>query len=368
MSQATTAGVGRFLENAVIDQQRRGWEVSLASPPEERLIERCREVGATHLRWHAVRSPLSGLMSEGRSLARIITDVDPDVVLLHSSKAGLVGRLVLRGSRPTIFRPAAWSFLEGSRPVKTAALAWERWAARWTTTVLCVSEGERRRGESAGVRVRAGMIPNAVDHELFHPASSEERDAIRSARGMGRDPAVVCVGRLAVQKGQDILLSAWPLILEQAPTARLFLVGDGPDRPTLEQRGVPRVEFVGQQENIREWMVAADVIAQPSRWEGASFVTLEAMACGRSVVVSDVDGAQEVLGSVGGASDAGAVVPIGDVRQLAAAIADRLAEPRLAEMEGARALDRSRSFDLRSWGDAVADLIITVAQSRSSTA
>ena len=340
----------------------------MASPPEERVIERCGEVRARHLLWHAVRSPLSGLVTEGRSLARIITEVDPEVVVLHSSKAGLVGRLVLRGSRPTIFCPHAWSFLDGSRLVKLPALAWERWAARWTATVLCVSESERRRGESAGVRARVRVIPNAVDLALFHPASPHERDVIRSAKGMGGDPVAVCVGRLTVQKGQDVLLSAWPLVLDRAPTARLFLVGDGPDRAALEQRGVPRVEFVGEQENIRAWMVAADVIAQPSRWEGASFVTLEAMACGRSVVASDVDGAQEVLGSLGEERDTGAVVPIGDVQKLAGAIADRLAEPRLAEMEGARALDRSRSFDLASWGDAVADLIVAVAGRGSSAA
>ena len=71
--------------------------------------------------------------------------------MLHSAKAGLAGRLALRGRRRTVYVPHAWSFEAVQGAVGRASTVWEAAASRWTDMVVCVSEDERRRGREAGV-------------------------------------------------------------------------------------------------------------------------------------------------------------------------------------------------------------------------
>ena len=352
VAQATTEGVGRFVVQAAADQAQRGWEVAVASPPEPRLVEECRAAGVLHRPWSATRSPVVR-WRELRGLRRVVREVDPTVVVLHASKAGLVGRLVLRGRRPTVFCPHAWSFLDGRRAVRTAALGWERWAARWTTNVLCVSPAEAARGVAARIDATIRTVPNCVDRDRFRPASEPERVELRARLGLGDAPVAVCVGRLSRQKGQDVLLAAWPEVLRQVPDAQLVLVGDGPARGALEARRPPRVTFAGLTEDVRGWLAAADVAVQPSRWEGASFATLEALACGCSLVLTAVDGALDALGDAG----CGTVVPVDDPGPLAAALVARLGDLRRAGLEGEQARIRSAAFDEAGWGDRLAEVL-----------
>ena len=115
------------------------------------------------------------------------------------------------------------------------------------------------------------------------------------------------------------------------PEAQLVLVGDGPDRRALERLAdeLPGVTFAGARTDVPLWMAAADVVVVPSRWEGMALVPLEAMACARSVVATDVNG---VVDSV--PPGAGAVVPLDDPEALSEALAHRLVDPELADEEG----------------------------------
>jgi glycosyltransferase involved in cell wall biosynthesis len=361
-AQATTEGVGRFLDNATRDQAGRGWRVTVATPPSDRIASVCAETRTRHVEWRARRDLGVDVLAETRALRRIVHDAQPDVLVLHSSKAGLAGRLALRGSVPTIFRPAAWSFLHTGPRSRRAALAWERVAARyWTDVVLCVSAAERARGEIARVRGRYRVVRNAVDVERFSPASSEERAAVR--RRLGFDgPVAVCVGRLARQKGQDRAVAAWPAVRARAEGARLVLVGDGPDRSALARSAaeVNGVQLVGSRADVRDWFVGADVVVAPSRWEGCSFAVLEALACGRSVVATDVEGMREAIIDPP-RPPAGAVVPELDADAFATAVGDRLADPEMAAMEGTAARARAVSWDLSRWGDAFAAVVYETA-------
>ena len=177
--------------------------------------------------------------------------MQPDVLHLHSSKAGLAGRLAARGRLPTVFQPRGWSFEAVTGPKRAAAVAWERFGARWAAAVVCVSEGERERGEGEGIHARWHVIANGVDLNVHEPADAADRAQSRQRLELGEGPLVVCVGRLTRQKGQDILLDAWPEILRRVPDARLALVGDGPMREALVQRAMPSVIFAGNRSRRR---------------------------------------------------------------------------------------------------------------------
>jgi glycosyltransferase involved in cell wall biosynthesis len=328
VAQPTTEGVARCVADLAAYQQRLGWRVSVASPPEGDLPRWVVETGARHLSWRAVRSPGLSVPRETLHLRRLIGADRPEIIHLHSAKAGLAGRLALRGRLPTIYQPHAWSFLAAQGLVRRGALRWERWAARWTDALVCVSRSEREGGITAGVQAPWQIVPNGVDLERFAPLDRSE--ARRRVGVPSHGPLVVCVGRLDRQKGQDVLLEAWASVSLRRPEATLALVGTGPEEAALRASAPRGVLFPGASTDVPGWLAAADLVVLPSRWEGMSLSMLEAMAAGRSLVMSDVPGAAEALSQGGGA-----LVAPESPEDLFSAILQRLLDPELREEEGA---------------------------------
>ncbi|MEU9407978.1 glycosyltransferase [Streptomyces sp. NPDC048281] len=378
LAQPVEGGVARVVLDLAKAQLTAGLRVTVACPGGE-LAERARDLGAEVHGWHADRSPGAGLPDEVRRLGRLLDEVRPALVHAHSAKAGLAGRLAVRGRVPTLFQPHAWSFEAVGGATGALALRWERWGARWAHRVLCVSEAERATGVHAGIRARYTVVPNGIDTEHFTPgtpgtpgtAGSPAAPGALASPGSpagpgeraGRAPLVVCVGRLCRQKGQDVLLRAWPEVLRRVPDARLALVGDGPDREALGRLAAAAtppasvaapVEFVGPVADVRPWYRAADLVVLPSRWEGMALAPLEALACGRPVLVTDVDGARESLPP---GQAAHCLVPPGRPGALAGAVAALLLDPVLRASLG----DRGRrhvlsTHDVRRTAEAVAEL------------
>lgn len=326
VAQPIEAGVPNVVRALAADQVGRGWEVHVACPSASLLSE----VADLHTHvWDAVRSPGLSTIKESRVLGRIVERVGPDVVHLHSAKAGLCGRLAVRSRMPTIFQPHAWSFEAVTGLRRLLALRWERRAAVWADVILCVSEAEKSMGERAGIRGPYEVVPNGI--ELGRWPEPRDEDRLGARRDLSLDleaPLVVCVGRLSFQKGQDLLLDAWPEIQSAHPRARLVFVGDGPDSDSLRAKAPSNVVFAGSRKDVRMWYLAADLVVLPSRWEGMSLAMLEAMACSRSIVIGDVAGAREVV-----RGDAGAVVRSRPA-EIAESVVKRLGDRDLVAREG----------------------------------
>lgn len=290
VTQASGGGVPRHIHALAAWQAANEVEVGVAGAEDFEHL-----AGIRYYPWKATRSPVVW-PGEVTRLRAILRDFEPEVVHLHSSKAGLVGRLVIRGSLPTILTPHGWSFLMAG-PTAPAAKAWERFATRWTTQLIAVSDDERDEVRGFSWPATPVVVPNGVDSGTWKEVSVGAREAAREELGIKPDvPLVVCVGRLVTQKGQLDLVRNWALVQKQNPDAALVLVGDGPMRPQLEAEAGDHVELVGQSDRIATWYAAADVIVQPSHCEGMSYVTLESMAAGQPLVVFDVGGMRQVLG------------------------------------------------------------------------
>ncbi|MFL4904220.1 glycosyltransferase [Streptomyces sp. MMS24-I2-30] len=405
LAQPADGGVARVVLDLTRAQLAAGLRVTVGCPGGE-LAAGARELGADVRHWRATRSPGPGLAGEVHRLDRLVTRVRPDLVHAHSAKAGLAGRLAVRGRIPTVFQPHAWSFEAVDGVTATLALKWERWGARWATRVLCVSEAERATGARAGIRAHWSVIPNGVDPLRFSPRppgtaaappATARQTAATTAPALepesphphrpptaGRapdtpaadtpapdtpgsvlatppapaaDPAaplVVCVGRLCPQKGQDVLLRAWDHVVRQVPGARLALVGDGPDRERLRAGAPPSVTFAGAVADAAPWYRAADLVVLPSRWEGMALAPLEAMACGRPVLLTDVDGARECLPP---GLAAHCLVPPRNPAALAGAVAALLLDPALRTALGPRGRRHVlTTHDVRHTTEAVTDL------------
>lgn len=171
---------------------------------------------------------------------------------------------------------------------------------RCSGRIVAVSHALADRVASLGIDAsRIRVQHNGVDGERFAPRSAR---AARLTLGLDSDQEfVVCVGNLAPEKGQDVLIRALARIsAERRPHA--YLVGDGTTRGSLEQLahnlGVgASVHFTGRRphDEIPLWINAARALCLPSRREGCPNVVLEALASGRPVVATSVGGVPEIL-------------------------------------------------------------------------
>jgi exopolysaccharide biosynthesis polyprenyl glycosylphosphotransferase len=346
VSKPTTEGVANVLLGYVHDQLARGWRVAVACPEDGWLAAEAAAAGAEVHPWEATRDPGPGLLGETRRLRRIIAAVRPDVLHLHSAKAGLAGRLAVRGRVRTVYQPHGWSFLAARGAVAAAARRWEQAGARWTDLLVCVSDAELVEANEVSVRGRAIVVPNGLDSDAF--PFGWDPSAARQQLGLPDVPTAVCLGRLAHQKGQDRLLAVWPDVRASVPDAQLLLVGDGPERESLEAVAPEGVTFLGNQSDPAQWLAAADVVVVPSRWEGMALAPLEALATGRSVVGFDVIGLRESL-----PAESAGLVPDDQLDVLAHAVAQRLADPALARAEGDRGREHVRRWHDASWAAAL---------------
>ncbi|MFE3016333.1 glycosyltransferase [Streptomyces sp. NPDC059256] len=378
--QPVEGGVARVVIDLVKAQTEEGLRAVVACPSGGELASAVESMGVPVHRWQAGRAPGPRLAREVFTAARLIRGLAPDLVHAHSAKAGLVARLAVRGRIPTVFQPHAWSFDAVGPTGARLALAWERHGARWSTRTLCVSESERRAGQAAGIDTRWTVIHNGIDLKRFntdhldnpdhpdrpyHPDRADLSDAGEGKRQLGlkpRDlsgipadaPLVLCVGRLCRQKGQDVLLAAWPRITAAVPSAHLVLLGDGPERERLTRTAPPHVTFAGASPDVRPWLHTADLMVLPSRWEGMALAPLEAMACGLPVVVTDVSGARESLPP---GQETHGLVPPDDPRALADAVIALLRDPVLRTALGRQAHGHTRTTrDFRATAAAVSGL------------
>lgn len=316
--------------------------------------------GTTVLAWEATREPGPSVVREVQGLRLLMRTLQPDLIHLHSSKAGLIGRLAAVGQGvPVLFQPHGWSFDAVTGSLRLASMQWERLGGRMCERIISVSEAERERGWRAGIKARIEVVLSGVSTDVWRAvARRKPRSAARAELGLPPGPLVVCVGRLCEQKGQDLLVAAWPRIVDLVPSAHLVLVGEETETARLRMPVGTGVLLAGRQEDVSPWLAAADVVVAPSRWEGLSLAVLEAMAVGRPVVAADVDGMRESLGAM-----SGCVVPPRDPVALVAPVVARLQDPDLAAVEGTIASRRARElFDVRRTYDMLARLYQDVYQ------
>ena len=326
VSRPVDGGVARVVADLVRAAPAAGLHPTVACPPDGPLAAAVRDAGGAVRHWPATRRPDHRLADEVRRLSGIVAAVRPDVVHAHGARAGLAARLAVRGRIPTVYQPYAWPFEAAEGPSAALVRSWERYAARWADRIVCGGEAERRAGRRAGIRAVWAVVPTGVDTARFRPSPAPAADR-RAALPLHPDlavspdpagppvpggrlpganvspvaadptdrPLVVCVARLCRRKGQDVLLRAWPEVLRRLPGARLVLVGDGPDEAALRATAPAAVTLAGPTVDPAAWYRVADLVVLPSRRAGLGLVPLEAMACGRVVLRTDVDGARERL-------------------------------------------------------------------------
>jgi phosphatidyl-myo-inositol alpha-mannosyltransferase len=185
------------------------------------------------------------------------------------------------------------------------------------------------------------IVPNGIDVLRFARPATRPPDMPTNQRH------VLCVGRLEPRKGVEHLVQAMATVQRACSGARLVVVGDGPDRESLEttaRRVGIGATFVGgvPDEALPGYYRAADVVCAPALGdESFGLVLLEAMAAARPIVATRIAGYAELLE----ARDLARLVDAGDAAGLASGIASLLNDPARADALGARAAATAWDYD-----------------------
>lgn len=238
-----------------------------------------------------------------------------------------------------------------SRPERIQLILQKRVALALSHATVVVSS-QLREELAAQLHVKQEVltfVPNGIPMAQ-HARNPEMRRATREALGVADSTTLIgCIARLHPLKGVDLLASAAALLPAETPAA-VFVVGDGEERPLVEEIAatskVP-VRLLGARSDVPALLQAFDILALPSRSEALPLALLEGMAAGCAIVATAVGEMPEIL-----RDGAGVVVPPLDVPKLSEALASLVHDPARREQMGTVARDHVRAtFDIEAMVD-----------------
>ena len=180
---------------------------------------------------------------------------------------------------------------------------------RRADSIIAISSEMRENLVALGIDPsRVQSIPNGIDTQKFCPVSLDAKIKIRHKLVLPTDKIIVTyTGRLAISKGLPMLVEIWPTLQEKYTDIHLVLVGsdaathDSCLSDILQQIRQYQLEqsvtFVGDVDNVDEYLQASDLYVFPSEYEGFGLSMVEALACGLPAVVTDVGIAGELIRS-----------------------------------------------------------------------
>jgi glycosyltransferase involved in cell wall biosynthesis len=222
---------------------------------------------------------------------------------------------------------------------KVAFYEWlDRRFLKRVSGIIFVSEGQRKRLESLGIRGRRNwVVRNAVAADSSKDSLSKDlrKQVLERLRIPGAVEMVVSAGRLSPEKGHRFLVEAIGMLRGSGNNAHFVFCGEGPCQKELETRskelGISeKCHFVGFRRDLKEIFQAMDLLVLPSLTEGLPNVVLEAFACAKPVIATNVGGVPEIVED----GINGILVPPERSDLLAEALKNFLAAPEKRRMMG----------------------------------
>lgn len=233
-----------------------------------------------------------------RQLADLCRELGVTIWHAHDAKSNLIG-LLLRRKLGLKLISTVHGYIENTTKLRLYRKI-DHALLRGYHRVVVVSPKLYDQCLAAGIdQSRMTYIPNGIEADQYQRGASI-RDS-RDALGLPQNASIIgLAGRLSPEKQIDKLITVFPQVCQRVPDAHLVIIGDGPERPALEQQVeqlglTDRVHLVGWQNPLTPWYQAMDVLALTSSTEGLPNVLLEAMALGVPVAATAVGAIADLL-------------------------------------------------------------------------
>lgn len=223
-----------------------------------------------------------------REVKRIVKQENPDIVHMHSSKAGIVGRLVISSKNTKLYyTPHGYSFLKQDdsklkrfmyRSIEKSAAIWRR-----RCKIVACSEGEYK--ESVKITKNSTYVSNGVNIKEIDKMITTTKEELNI-----KDLKICTAGRIGFQKNPELFNK----VAESIPNVHFTWIGDGELKEVLISKNI-QVTGWAKREDVLNRINEADIFILPSLWEGLPITLLEAMYLKKVCIVSNVIGNRDVI-------------------------------------------------------------------------
>ncbi len=236
---------------------------------------------------------------------KILKQIKPDIVYLHSSKAGAIGRIALAFNFKTkiLYNAHGWYFNAqiSDKKKKLFALI-ERILAIKTDKIINISKSEYDSALKYKIAPEKKMciIENGIDFTKFQN-NDKYREETRKKYDITENEIVIgVVGRLTEQKDPITMIKAFELVNKENKNTRLMYVGSGELEEEVKQFAkehdiLDKVIITGWVDNVEKYIPAFDIAVLPSKWEGFGLVLIEYMACNKPIIATNVGGIKDII-------------------------------------------------------------------------
>jgi len=262
------------------------------------MIDRLREMNVEHHVIHTERPFDIGVWGKVKKFLRA---QEIDLVHAHGTRAN---SNVLWAARslgiPVIYTVHGWSFHQDQHPlVRRIRILGEKYLVTKSDQNISVSYSNQQSGKAYIPSFDSVVVNNGIDKGKFDPERSYPD--IRFELGIpAEDVLVLFIARFTSHKQPLTLLDAFIKALDSNPGMHLLMVGEGDQQARAIEKVAKlglnhKVSFQSFRQDVPAVLAAADIFVLPSLWEGLPIGLLEAMAMGKAVIASKVDGTIEIV-------------------------------------------------------------------------
>ena len=294
----------------LLSHLREQYRFTLVCGEEGYLTEKAEKLGIDTIILKNLRrriSPFTDYLGY-REIRRLLTELKPDCLHLHSSKAGLLGRLAAWRERvAVVFTAHGWAFTEGAGTLQRIYGLLAEWSLRYIgASVITVSQYDYQ------LALKFDVITPTNSWTIFNGVEGIDNLAVNRFTDRVH---ILNIGRMARAKNQKLLIEAAALVQRDF---QLTIVGSGRFSEELKSLakdlGISaKVVFAGTEGDVAEWFRSAHIFALSSDYEGLPLSVIEAMSAKLPVVATEVGGVNELVAN----GENGFLVPRGDARAFA---------------------------------------------------
>lgn len=292
----SAGGVERYIQSLISGMEKKQWKHILVVSENYDLKK------ANELSENVIVLPMEREINIKKdikqiyTLRKIIKQYNPDIVYLHSSKAGALGRVAAIGLRKkVVYNAHGWSFnMQLGKAKKNMYACIEKFLSLFCNKIIAISEYEKKTAVSKKVANGEKIITiyNGIKMDLLPNYIPESRNNTHYKIGM--------VGRIDTQKAPDIFVNAAYEIKKVIPNAYFIIVGDGPKRDEIEKliqsKGLKKCfDITGWVANPMSYIEQFDLAMLLSRWEGFGLAIAEYMYLKKPVIATNVDAIPELI-------------------------------------------------------------------------
>lgn len=300
----SNGGVEEYLKMFFSHIDKEHFEVEIICPNYPSMIEEMKKLG---VKVHVVNMKRNmSLFSDLKDYIKIkkyIKSSNPDIVHVHSSKAGVIGRIAaVRSKVPCVYNAHGWSFSMDTSKMKKMIYAFiERICARYTAKIINISDGEKKLAIKYKIAKEDKMITIYNGIDLIKYNRVYIRNDVLSKLNIPENAFVIgMVGRITKQKSPETFISIAERISRIFENAYFILVGDGDLKEEIQgiiekKKLKDKVIITGWTNEVAKYVSIFDIGILTSKWEGFGLVLAEYMAMGKPIIASNVGGIPYVI-------------------------------------------------------------------------